>query len=356
VLRGVPHTLGLLNSREPQPGSAFEPIPPNERLGWGGDGAPGSGTLREFALGAIIQHFPRSLGRRQGQDFRVPSDFELDAMAAFQLALGRQEDPDLAAIRFRSPIATRGQLVYMTGDSDRGTVAAGKCQRCHANGGSNIANSTQNRNFDVGVNQLPAHPARLLDPDTPLVDGGFGRERNADGGFGNNRYNTPVVIEAADTGPFFHDNAIQTIEEAVDFYNSDAFNNSPAGAGFRGQDTGRIGLHIETTDVESIAAMLRILNALENIRSSSELDQAALQTADLAKSKELLDIASFDTEDAFQVLEERSLHLTAVSYLKQAHKKERDAVAQRNRPRRNKMISEILALKARARAEMIEAP
>ena len=36
------------------------------------------------------------------------------------------------------------------------------------------------------------------------------------------------------------------------------------------------------------------------------------------------------------------------------HKKERDAVAQRSRPRRNKMIGEILALKARARAEMIE--
>lgn len=356
VLRGVPHTLALLNSREPQPGSAFEPIPPNERLGWGGDGAPGSGTLREFALGAIIQHFPRSLSRSPGADFRVPTDFELDAMAAFQLALGRQEDPDLASMRFRSPIVSRGQTVYLTGDSDRGTVAAGKCNRCHFNGGSNIANSTQNRNFDVGVSQLPHHPANLIDPGSLPVDGGFGRQRSASGGFGNDRFNTPVVIEAADSGPFFHDNAIQTIEEAVDFYNSDAFNNSAAGAGFRTQDTGRIGLHIETTDVEAIAAMLRVLNALENIRSSSELDQAAFQTADLAKGKELLDIASFDTEDAFQVLEERSLHLAAVGYLKQAHRKERDAVAQRNRPKRNKMIGEILALKARARAEMIEAP
>src|SRR5215213_10353320 len=47
VLRGVPHTLALMSSRTPQPGSAFEPIPPIERLGWGGDGAPGSGSRSE---------------------------------------------------------------------------------------------------------------------------------------------------------------------------------------------------------------------------------------------------------------------------------------------------------------------
>src|SRR5215210_963286 len=83
VLRAVPHTLALTNSRTPQPGSAFEPIPPVERLGWGGDGAPGSGSLREFALGAIVQHFPLTLGRTAGVDFRVPTDRELEAMAAF---------------------------------------------------------------------------------------------------------------------------------------------------------------------------------------------------------------------------------------------------------------------------------
>lgn len=356
VLRGVPHTLALLNSRTPQAVSAFETIPPNERLGWGGDGAPGSGTLREFALGAITQHFTRTLNRVAGADFRVPTDTELDAMAAFQLALGRQADLDLPAMKFKSPIVSRGQTVYLTGDSERGTVAAGKCNRCHFNGGSNVSVGNENRNFDVGVGQLPHHPASLIDPGSLPVDGGFGKGRSSSGGFGSDRFNTPVVVEAADTGPFFHDNAIQTIEEAVDFYNSAAFNNSPAGLGFRTQDTGRIGLHIETTDVEAVAAMLRVLNALENIRSSSELDQAALESRDLSQAKELLDIASFDTEDAFQVLDERSLHLSAVSQLKAAFKKERDAIAQRNRAKRDKLIGEVLALKARARAEMIEEP
>jgi len=50
VLRSVPHLLGLQHSRTPiQPGS---PNPPAERLGWAGDGAPGAGTIRDFAVGA----------------------------------------------------------------------------------------------------------------------------------------------------------------------------------------------------------------------------------------------------------------------------------------------------------------
>jgi hypothetical protein len=149
---------------------------------------------------------------------------------------------------------------------------------------------------------------------------------------------------------------VQTIEEAVDFYNSAAFNNSAAGLGFKGQDTGGIGLHLETTDVESVAALLRVLNALENIRSSSELDQAAFDVKDKSKAGLLLDLASFDTEDAFHVLEERSLHLSAVAKLREAYRKEREAIGQNSRPRRNVLINQIVALKAAARADMLVSP
>jgi hypothetical protein len=352
VLRGVPHTLAMQQSRTPQPGSAFEPIPPVERLGWGGDGAPGSGSLREFALGAITQHFTRRLVRTPGVDFRVPTDEELDAMAAFQLALGRQTDLDLPSIQFTSPIVRRGQTVYLTGDSAGGTVAAGKCNRCHFNGGSNVSVGNQNRNFDVGIEKLPNHPANLIQPGSLPVDGGFGTAVNANGGFGNGRFNSAVVVEAADTGPFFHNNAVQTIEEAVDFYNSAAFNNSAAGLGFKGQDTGGIGLHIETTDVESVAALLRVLNALENIRSSSDLDAAAAGKS-LQQAKTLVELASFDTEDAFQVLEERSLHLVAVRKLKEAFVLERLVGFTPNASKRNQLIQKILVYKEQARTEMV---
>jgi len=357
VLRAVPHTLGLLFSRQPQPGSAQEPIPPVERLGWGGDGAPGSGSLREFALGAITQHMTRRLDRSPGNDFRVPTDEELDAMAAFQLALGRQEDPDLPSLRFRSPIVTRGQQIYLTGDTVKNTVAAGKCNRCHFNGGANVSVGNQNRNFDVGIEKLPDHPFALVQPGAMPIDGGFGTDARFDAkgapiGFGNGRFNSVAVIEAADTAPLFHNNAVSTIEEAVDFYNSTAFNNSPAGVGLRGQDTGGIGIHLETTQVEAVAALLRVLNALENIRSSSELDQAAIDK-DVQQARMLVDIASFDTEDAFQVLEERSLHLVAVRKLKEAFVLERQAYSTKNSAKRNDLMRRVLSLKAQARNEML---
>jgi len=352
VLRGVPHTLALLNSRVRQPGT---PNPPAERLGWDGGGAPGGGTLRDFALGAITQHFTRKLTRTPGVDFRVPTDEELDALAAFQLALGRQADPNLPALQFTSPVVNRGKQIYLANDSVGGTVAAGKCNNCHGNGGANGPEG-DNRNFDIGAENLKDHPADLIAPGVRPRDGGFGKTPFVNGAFGNGRFNVPVVIEAADTGPFFHNNSVDTIEEAVGFYNSNAFNTSPLGAQFKLQDTGGIGIHLEATQVESVAALLRVLNALENIRSSSELDQAAVDLKDKDKASLLLDLASFDTRDAVRVLEERGLHLDAVTKLRSAYEKEREAAAENSRPRRDELIAEILGLKAEAQAAMVVTP
>lgn len=349
VLRGVPHTLGLRNSRVPQPGT---PIPPAERLGWDGGGAPGSGTIRDFAVGAITQHFTRTLSRVPGVDFRVPTDEELDALAAFQLALGRQSDPNLASMQFTSPVVRRGRQIYMAEDTVNGTVAAGKCNACHGNGGAN-GSGGDNRNFDIGAENLKDHPADLIAPGVKPRDGGFGRAPFVNGAFGNGRFNVPVAIEAADTGPFFHNNSVDTIEEAVAFYNSKAFNNSPLGVQFRTIDTGGIGIQLEATQVEAVAALLRVLNALENIRSSSELDQASIDLKDKDKASMLLGLASHDTHDAIRVLEERSLHTDAVAKLKTAYAKELEAIAEASRPRRDDLIGEILSLKAEARAAMV---
>ncbi|HEV2845893.1 MAG TPA: hypothetical protein VG477_13655 [Thermoanaerobaculia bacterium] len=350
VLRSVQHTLGLRNSRIRQPGSPA----PVERLGWGGDGAPLGGTLRDFAVGAINQHLTRKLTRVPDVDFRFPTDQELDAMAAFQLALGRQEDLNLAAMQFTSPVVSRGRDIYNTLSSNGGTVAAGKCSACHGNGGA-LGIENDNRNFNIGVEAMADHPAHLIAPGVMPKDGGFLRNPANANGFGIGRFNTPTVVEAADSGPFFHNNAVDTIEEAVAFYNSKAFNNSEVGVSFKAADGG-IGIQLEATQVESIAAMLRVINALENIRSSAELDQAAYDVKDFDKVSTLLDIASFDTEDAYQVLNERNLHPTAAQYLKLAYQKEREAVGQHSRPRRNELIQEIIMLKEAARADMIVTP
>ena len=347
VLRGVPHTLGLLNSRKRQAGQVLL-----ERLGWAGDGAPGSGTLREFPIGAVNQHFTKKLTRTPDVDFRFPTDAELDALTAFQLALGRQTDPNLAAMNFTSPVVRRGREIYFATDTVGGTVAAGKCNICHGNGGANSIEG-ENRNFDIGVGALADHPAELIVPGGLPKDGGFFRAPRPDGSFGNLQFNTPTVIESADTGPYFHNNAVDTLEEAVAFYNSKAFDNSLVGRNFKLADTGGISIKLEATQVEAVAAMLRVLNALENIRSSSELDQAAFDQKDFDKTSMLLDIASYDTEDAIEVLQVRSLHPIAVQKLRAAHAKEREAVTERSRPRRDDLIQEILALKAEAQADMV---
>ncbi|MGH2571189.1 MAG: c-type cytochrome, partial [bacterium] len=76
VMRGVPHTLALRGSIDDTNG---DPL-----LGWSGDGSPGDGSLRSFAIGAVIQHFTKSTDRIAGVDFRLPTEEELEAMEAFQ--------------------------------------------------------------------------------------------------------------------------------------------------------------------------------------------------------------------------------------------------------------------------------
>ncbi|HXL57197.1 MAG TPA: hypothetical protein VN958_13120, partial [Chitinophagaceae bacterium] len=100
--RGVPHTLGLRNSVISNTGP---------HTGWSGDGAPGDKSLRSFATGAVIQHFTKTLSRVPGVDFRLPTEEELDALEAFQLSLGQQEELKLP-LPLKSPVALRGQAIF----------------------------------------------------------------------------------------------------------------------------------------------------------------------------------------------------------------------------------------------------
>jgi len=227
VMRGVLHTTALATSITPAPGGMDGTnIPPEQRTGWGGDGAPGSGTLREFATGAVVQHYPLRPERVEGVDFRLPTDAELDALEAFQLALGRQQDLDLSTMNFSDPIAENGKQVFMRTDTSGGTVAAGKCVMCHLNAGaSSIFAPGSNFNFDTGVERIPVKAASLVAPGMAPPDAGFGLDPNVTipGGFGDGTFSAPPLVEAADTPPFFHNSAAATLEEAVGFYDSEAF-------------------------------------------------------------------------------------------------------------------------------------
>ncbi len=348
VMRGVPHLQGLSRYLLPGNASDLSTVPPNQRTGWGGDGAPGSGTLRDFATGAVVQHFTRSLDRSPGTDFRLPTDAELDAMEAFQLALGRQDNPAIAAILLRNPAANLGRVQH-NGPNAR-------CNVCHVNGGANSpAAAPTNRNFDIGVGRLTNHPAEQIDPGNLKPDGGFGTAPVYDSitgefmGYGNPngqiRFNTMAGIESVDTPPFFHNNAVSTIEEAVDFYNTDAFKKSFAGA--------LVPINMDPVEVQNIASFLRVMSSLENIRGSNEIDRGAIEERDRSKAKRLAFLASFDTEDGWQVLEPKGLHPFAVSRLKAAYAAELAASFTNGKPVRDALLSHAIHLKDLARADMI---
>ncbi len=343
--RGVPHTLGMSTSLNP-PGLVSR-AGKAHAIGWSGDGAPGStnslddpfvgtcqvtgtqcqgmtkgdadaaceieifgqtcegfssdGSLKAFSIGATIQHFPQTMNRQLGVDFRLPTERELDDMAAYQLAQGRQRDftgTELSGMNFNSPLVTHGRDLFFNTVTPSGGSSA-RCNTCHFNAGANAAFArTTNLNFATGVENLPSAPHVLEGalPDDPAFgrDAGFGSAANPDGGFGNNSFNSTSLIEAADTPPFFHNNSVNTIEQAVAFYNSDAFNNT---AGSNGQ------IHLETTEVTAIAAFLRTINSLMNIDIATDLLQRALATEDIGKRVNLIFLAKADIEDSFQVLQ-----------------------------------------------------
>src|SRR5262249_36572466 len=141
-----------------------------------------------------------------------------------------------------------------------------------------------NRNFNTGVEDLPDLPSHQIDP-KPARDDGLGIP-------GDGTFNTPPLVEAADTGPFFHNNARKTIEEAVAFYTTDAFANSPAGR------AGRIVL--SDVQIREIAAFLRVINALENIREAESLIGEA--RASQGRSADSLRLSREEIQDAIDDL------------------------------------------------------
>jgi cytochrome c peroxidase len=329
TMRGVPHVLGLPTSVD----SAQGP-----RTGWSGDGAPGDGSLRAFATGAVIQHFTKTLNRIPGVDFRLPTDEELDALEAFQFSLGRQQDLDLP-LPLKGTVAKRGQELFLN-------PTTGKCFACHSNAGANgdpnvFGPGVGNLNFDTGVENLPDQPADLTGEKVP-PDDGFGIP-------GDGTFNTPPVVEAADTGPFFHNNSVETIEGAVAFYNGDAFNNSPAGQLIQGA-TGS-GINLDGTQVVEVAAFLRLINAIENIRESIAQLESSLQRRS-GEAMERLDQALAETIDSITVLRGGGLHPDAVAQLKEAKRKIKRAA--RSLFFRSKHTKNAIAELEKARALLVE--
>lgn len=299
VMRSVPHTLGMQVSLTADTSQLPTPA---QMTGWGGDGAPGTGSLRDFATGAVTQHFPKTLARVSGVDFKLPTSNQLDAMEAFQLSLGRTADFDLSKHTFLDAGVQAGNVIFVNGTGN--PAAGGRCQACHGNGGA-IATNGLNRNFNTNVEDR-INPARAV-LNFP-IDGGFGLTANPDGSFGNRAFNTPSLVEAADTAPFFHNNIAATLEAAVTFYTGPEFNTPRAPAGQ---------FSFTATQIAQIANFLRALNTLQNIdvarRPLNEL--LSINGNPAGEIQPRLQSALNDTNDAIRVLNQTSLFPLAVAQL-----------------------------------------
>lgn len=299
VMRSVPHCFSLGTSitaqAVPNDGTTR---PPNERTGWGGDGAPNDGELRDFQTGAIIQHYTQSLDRDAGIDFELATAGELDAIRDFSGTIGRMNELDLTAVTLSNSGANAGRTIFMS--------PAARCNGCHQNAGANVA-AGFNRNFNTGVER-----ARISELDAQGIpfDGGFGAgqafnfDANGDGvldSFGNGTFSTSPLIEAADTGPFFHTNAFESIEDAIGFYNTAAFNQSPAGLA---------GTPIALTvqQVANIGSFLRVLNVAFNAQLAMRRISAVIAIIEgvgsqsVTVQQQLLELARAEVDDAVALL------------------------------------------------------
>ena len=326
VYRAVPSLQGVgLQSTAPDPFYGIDFTSPGvpERLGWGNDNLP----LREFSIGAIMQHMSKSLGRRKDTDFRLPTDEELDAIAAYMLAIGRGEDFDLSRLRLNSPEAGAGLRLY-TDTGAIGEKGHKNCNTCHFNAGGTVAFAFNpgvpgfspimdrvvrgfNGTAGTNVNGLPA--AALIGP----RDGGAGRTALPTRGFGAfgsvpgvgtfpvEEFTSNSLVEAADTAPYFHNHSVATLEEAVAFYGTKAYAEDPLSIGapdFGGPIPVKISDNPNDPEVLAIATFLRVLNTLENIRSALSAATRARRAVTLADAAEIAGLGREEVVDAIEVL------------------------------------------------------
>jgi cytochrome c peroxidase len=178
-----------------------------------------------------------------------------------------------------STLAKTGKNLYLD-TGNLGEPGHKNCNACHFNAGGTggFALNPQKPGFPrldgsphggniaapTNVNDLPQALAMGLPR-----DGGFGQIfLPLFGSFGNDddivpfghleaeEFNSGPLVEAADTGPFFHNHTVKTVEDAVAFYGTPAFQ-SGLFSKF-GLITVKISPDTKDPEVQAIAAFLRM--------------------------------------------------------------------------------------------------
>jgi cytochrome c peroxidase len=192
----------------------------------------GAANLGDFATGAVKQHFPRTISRVEGVDFRLPSADERAAIDAFQQSRNVPADENFNLDRFAT---TAAQIAGRTA-----FFGTAKCSKCHsgpvlADTDGSIPGKTGNADFNTGVDFMPINTGGDL---LPMEAGGL-RE-----------FNTPALFNVKNHAPFFHNGSAATLRQAVEFYSSGPFLGSPAATEIGGLN------FTNPTDVDNVIAFL----------------------------------------------------------------------------------------------------
>ena len=199
--------------------------------------------LQAFDIGAVVQHFPITLNRIAGEDFRLPKKHELEAMEAFQNSLLLPKDvadPGFDPFHFVLPGAQqRGAAAFRAGVFEQAAGSAGKCIACHGApfvDGAPVDHSIRvtldnSVNFDTGVNALAFSQALPFDDGGEAADGAVcGSDFTlGPGSCAGGSFDTRPLIGVKNTAPFFHNGASPTLRDAVLFYASLEFLQSTGG-------------------------------------------------------------------------------------------------------------------------------
>lgn len=286
-------------------------------------------TVRAFSLTAVKTHFPRSLDRIPGVDFRCPTSHELDALAAFQMWLKRRMELDLTQLVFNKDpiekgagpgIAEEGKEIFLS------DMAA--CSHCHFNAGANDslgrvdlpadgppvpgANKNSHTSTDLlriretVLDDLVSPVVIPRDPGDKVLNGGNQADGLKAGGF-----NVQSLIEAPRKKGFFHNNGFTTsLEDALGFYFTETFDKSQSSfrvrRGLRGGLNGPEALAAlgGSATLNKLGFFLRALSAVYSLADCERLVEEMIQRTELGLSTDLPAMhCQFNLDDVQKVLE-----------------------------------------------------
>ena len=184
-------------------------------------------TLQEQAAEATLLHLLDGAVDRPGE--RMPTAEELDAIAAFEMAMSEPESGGRGLHVDASRVREGRRLFF-------GRAA---CATCHV---PPLFTDNAFHNIVAGGDSPPVDPGRCrLDPSEADCWSGTA-------------FNTPQLRGVVRTAPYFHDNSLPTLRAVVEFYDSPAFSASPAAVRLR------IGpLELKEGEIDALVAYLETL-------------------------------------------------------------------------------------------------